>query len=67
MSQLNKIKLVLVEQEKTGRWLAEELGKSVCTISKWCSNTSQPDLKTLAQIAKKLNVKIADLIKEPVE
>lgn len=67
MSQLNRIKLVLVEQEKTGRWLAKELGRSVCTVSKWCSNASQPDLKTLAQIANKLNVKIADLIKEPVE
>ena len=67
MAQLNKIKLALVEQGKTGRWLAKELGKSACTVSKWCSNTAQPDLKTLAQIAKRLNVKVADLIKEPIE
>ena len=48
MAKLNRIKLALVEQGKTGRWLAEELGKSACTVSKWCSNTAQPDLKTLA-------------------
>lgn len=40
MAQLNRIKLALVEQGKTGRWLAEELGKSACTVSKWCSNTA---------------------------
>lgn len=65
MAQLNKIKIVLVEQEKTGKWLAEKLGKSACTISKWCSNAAQPDLKTLTQIALCLNVKVADLIREP--
>ena len=67
MAQLNRIKLVLVEQGKTGKWLAEALGKSACTVSKWCSNTAQQDLKTLAKIAQSLNVKVADLIKEPVE
>lgn len=66
MAQLNKIKLALVEQGKTGKWLAEKLGKSACTVSKWCSNTAQPDLKTLALIAKCLKVKVADLIKEPI-
>ena len=65
MAQLNRIKIVLVEQGKTGRWLADELGKSACTVSKWCSNSAQPDLKTIAQIAKCLNVRVADLIKEP--
>jgi len=67
MANLNRIKVVLVEQEKTGRWLAEQLGKSTCTVSKWCSNTAQPDLKTIAEIAKCLNVRVADLIKEPEE
>ncbi|WP_440427536.1 helix-turn-helix transcriptional regulator [Prevotella merdae] len=64
MSNLNRIKVVLVEKQKTGKWLAEQLGKSNCTVSKWCSNTIQPDLKTFAQIASLLNVKITDLINE---
>ena len=46
MANLNRIKVVLVEQQKTGKWLAEQLGKSTCTVSKWCSNTIQPDLAT---------------------
>lgn len=64
MLNLNRIKVVLVEKQKTGKWLAEQLGKSNCTVSKWCSNTIQPDLKTFAQIASLLNVKITDLINE---
>ena len=64
MSNLNRIKVVLVEKQKTGKWLAEQLGKSNCTVSKRCSNTIQPDLKTFAQIARLLNVKITDLINE---
>lgn len=67
MAKLNRIKAVLAEQEKTSKWLAEQVGKSACTVSKWCGNTVQPDLKTLALIAKCLNVKVADLIKEPNE
>lgn len=67
MAQLNRIKISLVEHGRTGKWLAEELGKSACTVSKWCSNAAQPDLKTLAQIAKCLNMKVADLIREPDE
>lgn len=67
MTKLNRIKAVLAEQDKTSKWLAEQVGKSACTISKWCGNTVQPDLKTLALIAKCLNVKVADLIKEPTE
>ena len=62
MANLNRIKVVLVEQQKTGRWLAEQLGKSTCTISKWCSNTIQPDLVTLDKIATLLNVDIRELI-----
>ena len=56
MANLNRIKVVLVEQQKTGKWLAEQLGKSTCTVSKWCSNTIQPDLATLDKIATLLNV-----------
>ena len=47
MANLNRIKVVLVEQQKTGKWLAEQLGKSTCTVSKWCSNTIQPDLSLI--------------------
>ena len=62
MANLNRIKIVLVEQQKTGKWLAEKLGKSTCTVSKWCSNTIQPDLVTLNKIATLLNVDIRELI-----
>ena len=62
MANLNRIKVVLVEQQKTGKWLAEQMGKSTCTVSKWCSNTNQPDLATLDKIATILNVDIRELI-----
>lgn len=62
MANLNRLKVVLVEQGKTGRWLANELGKSTCTVSKWCSNTVQPDLETLERIAKLLVVDKRDLL-----
>ena len=62
MANLNRIKVVLVEQQKTGKWLAEQLGKSTCTVSKWCSNTIQPDLSTLDKIATLLNVDRRELI-----
>ena len=62
MAKLNRIKVVLVEKQKTGKWLAEQLGKSNCTVSKWCSNTIQPDLNTLDNIAKLLDVNIKDLL-----
>ena len=62
MVNLNRIKVVLVEQQKTGKWLAEQLGKSTCTVSKWCSNTIQPDLVTLDKIATLLNVDRRELI-----
>lgn len=65
MADLNRLKVVLVEQKKTGKWLADQLGKSTCTVSKWCSNTVQPDLKTFAEIAKQLHVRVSDLINEP--
>lgn len=48
MSDLNRIKVVLVEQKRTSKWLAEQLGKNPATVSKWCTNTSQPDLHTFA-------------------
>lgn len=62
MSELNRIKVVLVEQRKTGKWLAEQLGVSVTTTSRWCSNAAQPDLQTLEKIAQLLEVDKRDLL-----
>lgn len=62
MAIVNRIKVVLVEKNKTGKWLAEQLGKSACTVSKYCSNSAQPDLYTLDQIAKILDVDVKDLL-----
>ena len=64
MDALNRIKVVLVEQKKTGKWLSEQLGVNVATTSRWCTNVTQPDLQTLDKIAKLLNVSIHDLIKQ---
>ena len=60
---LNRIKVVLVEQKKTAKWLADEIGKDPSTVSKWCTNTSQPSLDTLRKIADVLSVKLSDLVK----
>ncbi len=62
MANLNRLKVVLVEKGKTGKWLAGELGKSNCTVSKWCSNTIQPDLQTLDKIARLLEVDAKELL-----
>lgn len=62
MANLNRIKLVLVEKNKTGKWLADELGRTPSTVSKWCQNSIQPDLKTLNTIADILNIDVKELI-----
>ena len=62
MAKINRLKVVLVEKERSGKWLADQLGKSTCTISKWCSNTTQPDLQTLTRIAQLLKVDARDLL-----
>ena len=64
MKNVNRLKVVLVEQRKTGKWLAEQLGKDPSTISKWCSNTTQPPLDMLVNIANLLKVDIKELINE---
>ncbi len=56
MKDLNRLKVVLVEKKRTSKWLAEELGKNVATVSKLCTNTIQPDLPTLNRIAELLDV-----------
>lgn len=55
-------KQILIEHNKTGKWLADELGKLPCTVSKWCQNSIQPDIKTLSEIAKLLDVDVKDLL-----
>lgn len=59
---INRIKLVLVEKKRTNKWLAQELGKDPATVSKWCTNTTQPDLQTLTKVAELLDVDIKDLL-----
>ena len=65
--QLNRIKEVLADKQRTNKWLAEQLGKDKTTISKWCTNSSQPDLESLLKTAKLLDVEIADLVRDNVE
>ena len=62
MKDLNRLKVVLVEKKRTSKWLAEELGKNVATVSIWCTNTIQPDLPTLNRIAELLDVDVKELI-----
>lgn len=64
MANLNRLKVVLVEKDKTGKWLSEQLGKNPCTVSKWCKNTVQPDLTTLDKIAKLLEVDVKCLLND---
>mgnify|MGYP003547618987 CR=1 FL=1 len=59
---MNRIKVTLVEKQKTNRWLAEQMGKSENTISRWCSNKSQPSIAQLQEIAKWLDVDVKDLL-----
>lgn len=62
MKDVNRIKVVLVEKKRTSKWLAGELGKDPATISKWCTNSSQPDLQTLTKVAQLLDVDISELL-----
>ena len=59
---MNRIKVTLVEKQKTSRWLAEQMGKSENTISRWCSNKSQPSIAQLQEISKWLDVDVKDLL-----
>ena len=61
MEDVNRIKLVLVEKKRTSKWLAEQLGVNPSTVSKWCTNTSQPDLACIVKIADLLKVDIREL------
>ena len=59
---INRLKVVLAEQKRTTKWLAEQLGKDPASVSKCCTNASQPSLETLVEIARSLNVDVKDLL-----
>ena len=59
---INRLKVVLAEKKRTNKWLAEQLGKDPGTVSKWCTNTMQPNLETLVEIAKAIEVDVKDLL-----
>lgn len=63
----SQIKVVLVEKKRTNKWLAEQLGKDPATVSKWCTNTSQPGLETLLEIARVLEVDVKELLNSSLE
>ena len=60
--KINKLKVILAEKEKTNKWLAEKLGKSEVTISRWCTNEVQPSVETMVQIAELLKIDIKKLL-----
>ena len=60
---LNRLKVVLAEKKRTNKWLAEQFDKDPTTISKWCTNNTQPNLENLVEIAKCLEVTVNDLIR----
>ncbi|MBD5265370.1 MAG: helix-turn-helix transcriptional regulator [Duncaniella sp.] len=60
--KINRIKVALVENGKTGKWLAEQIGKNEATVSRWCSNKMQPSLDTLVRISELLDIDVKDLI-----
>ena len=59
---INRIKVILVEKNKTAKWLTGELGKDPATVSKWCTNISQPSLDTLVEVSKALEVDVRELL-----
>ena len=65
--ETNRIKVVLVEKKRTNKWLAAQLGKDPATVSKWCTNTSQPGLETLLQIANVLEVDVKELLNSSLD
>ncbi|RHV95290.1 helix-turn-helix transcriptional regulator [Culturomica massiliensis] len=62
MRLINRLKIVLAEQNKTNKWLAEAVNKNETTISRWCTNETQPSLETLVEIAQVLNVDVRELL-----
>ena len=64
---LNRLKVVLAEKKRTNKWLAQKLGKDPATVSKWCTNTAQPSLETLSDIAMSLEVDVNDLLQSSIK
>jgi len=62
MEDINCIKIILVKKKKTNKWLAESLNRDQATVSRWCTNTVQPDLETLTKIAQLLDVDVKELL-----
>lgn len=62
MEELNQLKIVLVKKKRTSKWLAEQLLVNPTTVSKWCTNKTQPNLQTLKRISELLEVKLEELI-----
>lgn len=62
IERINRLKVVLAEKNRKGKWLAEQLGKNEATVSRWCSNTAQPSLEMLVKIAEILDIETRDLI-----
>ncbi|GAA0892878.1 helix-turn-helix transcriptional regulator [Fulvivirga kasyanovii] len=60
--QINRIRVVLAEQDRTNKWLAEKVKKNRTTVSRWCTNDMQPSLETLIKIAAVLNVDVRELL-----
>lgn len=65
-TDINRLKVVLAEKKRTNKWLCEQLKVNPSTVSKWCTNSSQPDLPTLVKIARLLEVNVNDLINSKV-
>ena len=61
--KINRIKVMLAEKGRTNKWLSEQVGKDPATVSKWCTNTAQPTLETMMQIAKVLECQVDDLLR----
>ena len=64
---INRLKVVLAEKKRTNKWLAQKLGKDPATVSKWCTNTAQPSLETLSDIAMSLEVDVKDLLQSSIK
>ncbi|WP_373100755.1 helix-turn-helix domain-containing protein [Bacteroides caccae] len=61
-TDINRLKVVLAEKKRTNKWLCEQLNVNPSTVSKWCTNSSQPDLETLVKISNLLDVELGDLV-----
>jgi transcriptional regulator with XRE-family HTH domain len=59
---MNRLKVILAEQRRTGKWLAETMGKDQSTVSRWCSNRSQPSMDTMHKIAVALGIDVKNLL-----